>query len=471
MRVMSWMMLVVVFLAVLLTVAAAALTYTTVRDVVADSPVELPPPPQVGDAGGPTTVPLVATNPTATAIPPEPGTTLGSATAALTPTIAAYSDPARVTILLLGIDQRKGEKGPFNTDTIMLLSLDPVRKTAAMLSIPRDIYLKIPVYNQATRINRANAIGDAINYPGGGPALAVRTVQSLVGVPIQRYVMVNFDVFTTVIDALGTVNVCPSSPIHDDQYPDGSYGTITVDFPAGCQDLDATKLLQYARVRHNAGDDFGRAQRQQEVIRAVREKVLSLGGVSALIGQAGPIWASVKDSVRTDMTFQEMVELAQLAQIIPKENIKSAVITDKDNLLLPSTLPDGDQVFSPVYERIHDLVEVLFDPTPGGQVNPQASAEGATIVVSNGAGVDGLGKATTDRLRAQGFNIVDTKNADLPGGYGKSIIRVFTDKIKTARYLAQVLSLDGTVIVNEKNGPPGVDIELIIGKDLAPTGK
>jgi LCP family protein required for cell wall assembly len=464
-------MLVAVLLAAVLTVGAAALTYTTVRDIVADSPVELPPPPQVGGSGGPTAVPLLASSPTATATPQTPGATPDAATTATPTPIATYSDPARVTILLLGIDQRKGEKGPFNTDTIMLLSLDPVRKTAAMLSIPRDIYLTIPVYNQKSRINRANAIGDAMNYPGGGPALAVRTVQSLVGVPIQRYVVVNFDVFTTVIDALGTINVCPSSPIHDDQYPDGSYGYITVDFPAGCQALDSTKLLQYARVRHNAGDDFGRAQRQQEVIRAVREKVLSLGGVSALIGQAGPIWSSVKDNVRTNMTFQEIVELAQLAQSIPKENIRSAVITDKDNLLIPSTLPDGDQVFSPVYERIHDLVGVLFDPTPGGQVNPQASAEGATIVVSNGAGIDGLGKATTERLRALGFNVVDTKNADQPGGYGKSIIRVYTDKIKTARYLAQVLGLDGTAIVNEKNGPPGVDIELIVGKDLASSSK
>lgn len=356
---------------------------------------------------------------------------------------------------------------------MMILSIDPIRKTAAMLSIPRDVYITIPIYNRADRINNANVIGDTVikDYPGGGPALAVKTIQSLLGIPIQRYVLINFDVFTTVIDAIGTVNVCPDAPIHDDKYPDGSYGYITVDFPAGCQDLDSTKLLQYARVRHNAGDDFGRAKRQQEVIRAVRDKIRTLGGVSSLLGKAGAIWSSIKDNIKTDMTFEEMVQLAQLAQDIPKDNVRSAVITDKDNYLIPVTLPNGEQVFTPWYENIHDLVEKLFDAAPFSTANSQASAEGAAIVVSNGAGVDGLAKATADRLKSQGFNVIDAKNSDQPGGYGQSVIKVYTGKVKTARYLADVLGLQSTVITIEKDGPPGVDIELIVGKDLVPSNK
>jgi LCP family protein required for cell wall assembly len=471
------LMLIAVLFAVVATVGAAAFTYLNVRQLVADSPVELPPPPQAGN-NVPTAVPLLttatATGEVAAGTMPRAATTQAQASNNAVPTVVpVWTDPARISILLLGIDQRKGEKGPFRTDTMMVLSVDPIRKTAAMLSIPRDIYIKIPVYNKPDRINNANVIGDSIitDYPGGGPALAVKTVQSLLGIPIQRYVLINFDVFTTVIDAIGPINVCPEAPIHDDKYPDGSYGYITVDFKAGCQDLDATKLLQYARVRHNAGDDFGRARRQQEVIRSVREKVLSLGGMSALIGKAGPIWASLKGSIRTNMSFEEMLQLAQLAQSIPKDNIRSAVITDTENYLMPSVLPNGDQVLSPVYERIHDLVQKLFDTGPGGAGNTQASAEGAALVVSNGAGIDGLAKAVADKLKGQGFNIVEARNADQPGGYGKSIIKVYGSKVKTARYLAEVLGLDGTVISMEKDGPPGVDIELIVGKDLEALGK
>src|SRR5258708_2067605 len=479
MRLISRMALPLVLIMALVAVGGALITYIAVRQVVSDSPIILPLPPQVG-ATAATGAPLFAATPTPVPVVGTPATTqpvdAGNGTPVGVPT---YSDPGRVTILLLGIDQRKGEKGPFRTDTIMLLSIDPIRKTAAMLSIPRDIYIPIPGFNRADRINNASATGEIAQYPGGGPALAVKTVQSLVGVPIQRYLVVNFDVFNTVIDTIGPINVCPKDAIHDDQYPDGSYGYITVDFKPGCQDLDSTKLLQYARVRHNAGDDFGRASRQQEVIRSVRDKILSLGGISALIGKAGPIWESLKGSVQTDMTFNEMLELAQLGQGIPKENIQSAVMTDRDGYLIPSTLANGEQVFTPVYEKIHSLIENLFAAAPGSGAIVAApgstSAPGAPpvqdnarVLVSNGAGIDGMAKATADKLRAKGFNIVDAKNADLPGGYGKTIIRVYTNRIQTARALADALGLDGTVISNETNGPPNIDIEVIVGKDLAP---
>jgi len=469
MRFSPWFMLIIVLLGMALTVGAAAFTYLNVRQIVSESPVELPAPPQMGGQNGvPATVaPLF--KPTTTDTPtsvPGSAATQAATSANLTPTVSAL-DPTRITILLLGTDQRHGETDPARTDTIMLLSIDPVRKTAAMLSIPRDIYIPIPGYKVADRINNANAIGETTKYPGGGPALTVKTIQSLVGVPIQRYVMINFDVFTTVMDAIGPIQVCPTDHIHDDKYPDGSYGIITVDFPAGCQMVDSTKALEYSRVRHNAGDDFGRAQRQQEVIRAVREKVLSLGGVSALLGKASTIWASIKDNIKTDMTLDEIIQLALFAQTIPKENIQSAVITEQGGYLLPATLPDGNQVLSPIYEKIQELVGNMLDAAPGGvATNSEATGEGAKILVSNGAGVDGMAKNIAGQLQAKGFIVVDAKNADLPGGYGKTIIRVFTGKVKTARYLAQSLGLDATAITPEKNGAPGVDIELVVGKDL-----
>jgi len=468
----SWFMIIVVLFALVVTMGASIFAYANTRQFIAESPVDMPPPPQLNDAGVPTAKPLFQPTPTTAPATAAPQSATSAATSVATQAAnpasnAVWTDPARITVLLLGIDQRKGEKGPFRTDTIMVLSIDPIRKTAAMISIPRDIYIKIPGYNKPDRINNANVIGEINKYPGGGPALAKATVQSLLGIPIQRYAIVNFDVFTTVIDALGPINVCPDQHIHDDTYPDGSYGFITVDFPAGCQDLDSTKLLQYARVRHNAGDDFGRARRQQEVIHSVRDKILSLGGVSALLGKAGEIWGSLKDSIKTDLTFNEIAQLAQLAQSIPKDNIRSAVITDRDGYLLPAKLASGEEVFSPIYEKIHDLVDNLFEAAPRGPSDTQASAEGAKILVSNGAGIDGLAKLTADKLRGQGFIILDAKNADQPGGYGKTVIRLYTDKIKTARFLAESLGLDGTVITQEKNGPPGVDIELIVGKDIA----
>src|SRR5215831_1349842 len=184
MRIPAWAMLVAVLFAIAASAGAAVFTYTNVRQIVMESPVELPAPPQFGGSTRPTPRP----NPV-TATPVPAGASAGSTSApGATPAIDPLTDPTRITILLLGTDHRPGEKDPPRTDTMMVLSIDPIRKTAAMLSIPRDIYLKIPGYGN-NRINTAVDIGDTQQYPGGGPALAVKTVQSLIGVSIQHYVL------------------------------------------------------------------------------------------------------------------------------------------------------------------------------------------------------------------------------------------------------------------------------------------
>jgi len=453
-----------------LTLGGSVAAYNTVRQFVIESPIELPAPPQFGQPRA-TNVPLVASNTTPTPLPVQ--TVSAGATLApnVTPTLPGWTDPKRITILLLGIDQRPGEKGPFRTDTMMVLSLDPVRKTASMLSLPRDIYIKIPgVPPQYTpnRINAANFIGDTLQLPEGGPGLAVKTVESLLGIPIQRYAEINFQAFDSIINILGTITVCPTDRIYDTNYPDSnSYGTITVEFKPGCQEVDATRALQYARVRHNAGDDFGRAKRQQEVIKAVRQKALSLGGLAALASKSGEVWAALRDNVRTDLTFDEIMQLAKLAQDVP--DIQSAVLeikNDKGGQLLLGKSAQGDDVLTPIYSEVYTVVSRLFDAGLGGPSNPEASSEAATLLVSNGAGKDGLAKSVGDKLVAQGFNVVGVGNAEGVGLYGKSEIRVYTGKFKTARYLAQVLNLQNTMIQQGTNGPAGVDIQLIVGSDL-----
>ncbi len=504
MRLGSWALVALVIISAIVIAGAAVFAYVNVRQFVAESPIALPTLPALSDLGQQPTA--TSALPSATASPTTPPTqtaTLVSATvsasatgtsntsanvpspataispsavpATATPDLALLV-PTRVTALIMGIDARHGEKGPFRTDTMIVISIDPIRKTAAILSVPRDIYLQIPGYG-VDRINTAEGTGEVNDYPGGGPMLAVKTVENLLGIPIQHYFLLNFDVFDTVINAVGPIQVCPDQAIHDTNYPDGSYGIITVDFPAGCQMLDATKLLEYSRVRHNAGDDFGRAARQQEVIRAVREKVLTLGGISALIGQAGPVWDSIKNDVQTDMAFDQMVTLAQVALTIPKDNISSVVLTDKGGYLIPSTTPDGQQVLSPIYEKIHALVGQMFAAPPGNPITDQILQNGtptptltsAVIQVSNGAGVSGLAAQFVTRLRGMGFHVLDPQNADLPGGYAKSVIRVFTGNFDAARQVAQTLGIDPSAITPAANGPQGVDLELVLGADVAPT--
>ena len=181
----------------------------------------------------------------------------------------------RVNILLLGIDQRdnKVDKGPWRTDTMILVSIDPATRSASMLSIPRDLWVTIPGYGE-NRINTAHATGDIRKYPGGGVALAKKTVWYTFGVPVHYYVRINFVGFEKMIDAIGGITIDVESAIHDDSYPDQNYGTMVVDIPAGVQHMDGKTALQYARVRHGR-NDFDRMKRQQQVILAARDACVS----------------------------------------------------------------------------------------------------------------------------------------------------------------------------------------------------
>src|SRR5690554_379286 len=310
---------------------------------------------------------------------PNPDADASEATSAETDALAElepWDDPRRVTILLMGIDQREGEAGPFPTDTVILLSIDPAGKTAAVLTIPRDLWVEFPGLPEPGKINTAMIRGDQVNYPGGGgPALAMKTVERTLGVPVHYYVVINFEVFTEVIDAIGPIEVCPPEPIDDDEYPDGSYGTISIHFDAGCQELDSERLLQYARTRHG-NSDIDRSRRQQEVIMATRDRVLSAGGVISLIPRAPALWESIQENVRTNLSLQEIIRLALAAESIESENIRQGQITFEEVLMQQS--PQGEDILVPIPTDFRLLIQDLFRPagTPSQRPTPD-NAEAA----------------------------------------------------------------------------------------------
>lgn len=409
---------------------------------------------------------------------PEPGVTftpeptLTPTLSGPTPTIdplAAYTwdDPRRLNVLLLGMDQRRGEEGTFRTDTIMIVSIDPVRQTIGMLSVPRDLWVDIPGF-LPNRINTANAQGDGGGYPGGGPALAADTVEQTFGISIDRYLRVNFDVFTTVVNLIAPngVEVCPTEVIDDPDYPDAGYGTIPVRFEAGCQRLDATRLLQYARTRATQGGDFDRAARQQEVIKALRDEVLSAGGISNFIGQVPALWDELTGSFVTNFTLDELFRLASLLTEIPRENITSGVV---NNLYVNlATTAQGDQVLTPRYDAIRFLMDQVFNPQPDmtlADLRQRAEAEGASIVVYNNTDTVGLAGQTRDWLQAQGVVITSVGNVPQITNT-TTVIRDYSGKLWTARYLAALMGLPVESIQTATDGLTSEDIMIVAGTDM-----
>jgi LCP family protein required for cell wall assembly len=428
----------------------------------------------------PTVTPTFTPEPTATLEPgvtPSPTVPVPTATPDPLAGYEVWQDPRRVNILLMGIDQRRGETGFFRTDTMLVASIDPVRKTAGLLSIPRDLYVDIPGYQQY-RINQANYIGDANNYPGGGPALAMATVTQNLGIRVEKYVMVNFDLFETVVRLIAPrgVEVCPPAPIDDPDYPDAGYGTFPIYFPAGCQRLDAVRLLQYARTRATQGGDFDRAARQQEVLQALRNEVLSAGGIVNFIGVAPRLWVELSDSYRTNLSLEEIISLGLLAQEIPRENIRSGVIGPQQTR--PATTADGDQVLVPVYGTMRALFQEVFGDAPVTRASGEsatdlaslrelANAERARIVIFNGTQVSGLAGATRELLTSRGVTIADIGSQTPPQNQPTTIFN-YGNKPSTARYLAALLNVPETRIQPGLDGATTADILVVVGTDIQP---
>ena len=241
----------------------------------------------------------------------------------------------RLNLLLLGSDQRPYEGG-FRTDTIILVSLDPSAGTVSLVSFPRDLYITIPGWTEQ-RINTA------MGY-GGFPLLAT-TLEYNFGVRPSHYVMVNFFAFQQTIDSLGGIDVYAAQTLSDHR---DKFGYYTI--PAGWNHMDGETALWYSRSRYSTSD-FDRTRRQQELIMALFERILSLNGIE----NAPELYDLYVKNVTTNLTWQDIAPLLPLAAKLSDTNriqhyyIGPAQVT-------PWRTPAGAQVLLPNYNAIKNLL-------------------------------------------------------------------------------------------------------------------
>ncbi len=371
-----------------------------------------------------------------------------------------WNGQERVNILILGVDQRPGERGPWRTDTMIVVSVDPVSKSAGMLSIPRDLWVEIPGHGN-DRINTAYVIGDLTKYPGGGPALAKKVVQDNLGEPIHYYVRVNFTAFQQFVDLIGGVDVYVEHEINDPAYPDMDYGYDPLRIPAGWQHMDGALALKYARTRH-ASSDFERAHRQQQVMLTVRDRVTRLDLVPTLLPRAREIASSLGNSIQTDLTLDQLARLAQLGNEIDRAHIRTATIDE--TMTRSWTTPQGASVLVPDRAEMSVLHSLIFTaPAASGDEATQLAAESARIVVLNGTRTNGVAAQAAERLKAQGLRVDSLGSADSVSA--QTLILVYTGKMVSARVAARALGLPESAIV--PGGDPGGDwdIKVVLGTD------
>ncbi|MEZ4540443.1 MAG: LCP family protein [Chloroflexota bacterium] len=281
----------------------------------------------------------------------------GATAMAPTPTrvAEAWEGSDRVNILLLGIDRRPGEGFVSRTDSMMIISIDPAADTATILSVPRDLYVEIPGYGQ-DRINTALVYGARDGDYLDGAALAMQTVYSNLGIPVDHFVLVDFNAFVRIIDLLEGIDVQVPYDINDPSYPDMDFGYDPLYIPAGLQHFDGQTALKYARTRH-ADSDFNRAYRQQQVLFAARSKALQLG-LGKMLLNAPSLYREVEGGIRTDLSLDQILRLAKTVGDIPSENMRNEVL-DQDYVTSYRT-PGGASVLLLNSELAMPLIQELF---------------------------------------------------------------------------------------------------------------
>jgi LCP family protein required for cell wall assembly len=373
-------------------------------------------------------------------------------------------------LLLIGVDARpdhpeEGVRG----DTLIVVHLDAVGGWAGTLAIPRDTRANIRGVGE-TKINVAYGQGYAaaeeLFGPGttpeqGGMALAAETVEQFLELPrrgqrIDYVAAINFDGFAKIIDVLGGVTIDVPRPIVDDAYPTPDFGTTRVEFAPGVQRMDGARALIYARTRH-ADDDFGRAQRQQQVIRAILDEVRGRG----LFGQLA-LLPKLRDSLGGALTttlpvarLDTLTGLGWLAGGLDPRDINQVRLS-------PETAPSFQEDGSDLIWDSGELREVVSSFL----ARPSEADESARVQVLNGTSIGGLAGQVSLRLEQAGFTMLPADNAPTSDTQQTAVYDL-RGKPRTSRRLAETLNAE----LRAGPLPDGVvseaDIVVILGRDAA----
>jgi LCP family protein required for cell wall assembly len=341
----------------------------------------------------------------------------------------------RVNVLVMGVDVTlNNRRQPVNlarSDALLLATFDPQTRTAAFLSIPRDTRTAIPGHRGWWKINAAYALG--------GPELAIRTVERLLGVPVHRYVKLGPHSFARLIDAVGGVWVDVE---RDLQYQDWWAG-LRIDLKKGRQLLSGDQAMGYARFRHDPLGDIARVQRQQKVVQALFHRLKE----PQTWLRAPQILRAVAENTQTNLTPHEVATLGWFLRSLGPDRIRT------------ETLPGH---FAPLFwepepQKVQALVLELFYGLRPEEVSR------TTVVVRNASGVPGTGLQAAERLRQMGFRVVRVDSA--PGE------RAYTAVVSTrgdpglARAVREMLGVGATAARPQPDAP--ADLVVHVGVDYA----
>jgi LCP family protein required for cell wall assembly len=395
----------------------------------------------------------------------------------------------QVNILLLGMGGEQND-APYLTDSIMAVTIDPTSNRVMLASIPRDLTVPMNLQNPPSRIwtQKINAAYEvpytniiccvASQYTGrtGGGYAAEHEVGKVTGLTFDRYIAVDFVAFRDMVNALGGVDVCLTSNLDDYTYPDYHNGLVRggIHFKAGCQHLNGEAALEVARSRHAVqpaqSSDFGRAQRQQDIMQAIKKKATTVNGFA----KAPQLLDALQKNINTDMSLSDMKAVYDWGKNLPDTSIVRVALTANSAAAPGNLLDYGDCGLGPAvsqlcaddpsFTMIHKyLASVLIDP--------KTLAERAPVQFVNGSSsFSGLDSLVTTMFDPTGLQLAD------PVGHRASNTTLILDYSNgqfplTTRWLQNFFG--GTVVAaTPANSPPAAGqqtygLVVVLGHDFA----
>ena len=246
----------------------------------------------------------------------------------------------KIIVMIMGVDEREGDVG--RSDTLMIATLDPKKKKAALLSIPRDTRVKIRGYG-FDKINAA--------YAYGGYELTQDTVEDLIGVHMEHHILINIKSFKKIIDAIGGVDINVEKRMYYEDVWDDD-GGLLIDLQPGLQHMDGDTAITYVRYRDEEGD-IGRIRRQQKFMQAVMDKVTS----PAIIPRIPSIIKEVVGSVQTDLSVKQLIEFATSLKDAQKSGLQAEMLPGKPMYI------DGVSYWIPDLGKLRTTVANTLDTT------------------------------------------------------------------------------------------------------------
>ncbi|HMT01242.1 MAG TPA: LCP family protein, partial [Candidatus Absconditabacterales bacterium] len=267
----------------------------------------------------------------------------------------------QINLLLVGYGG-DNHQGGYLADTIIVASFNPKKGAVSMISIPRDLYVKKEkgVYGRINMI-LPYAYSRTKTLSGGVMALAEKATD-ITGLPISYYAIIDFEGFKNLIDVLGGIDVFVEEPLVDYQYPGSERSYTTFRINSGRNTLDGETALKYARSRHSTSD-FSRSQRQQQIIKAVFDKMTANGALKS-VSNIKKIYNEYTKMVKTNVSLSEMIRAAQYA--FELKHVFTFGLTSECGYDRPSLMKAGCMLYTPNREEFNGMSVLLQN---GGTIN------------------------------------------------------------------------------------------------------